>query len=525
MSAATPALRLEKTIDADKDAGATPPQRPAEVTPSLQLPKTGRPHEELMAELQALRSTDTDWKNGRCFSLVYHASDAHSAFLKGAHNTFFSENGLNPMAFKSLKRMEHEVVRMAARLFHGDDNAVGTMTTGGTESLLMAVKTYRDLARKTRPWILFPEIVLPATAHVAFDKGAHYFGVKIRWAKIGPDMRANVAAMKKLINRNTIMIGASAPQYPHGVIDPISDIAALAREKNIPMHVDACVGGFMLPFVEKLGHHVPVWDFRVPGVTSISADLHKYGYTAKGASLIVYRDMKYLKHQFFISTDWPGGVYASPSMPGTRSGGAIAAAWAGLQAMGEDGYLALTEKALQACDQLKQGIGAIAGVKVIGSEHCTIVTWASAAKDVDVYAVADQMEDRGWLVDRQQNPACVHLTVTANHLPIVSQYVADLATCVAHVRAHPEEKSRGNAAMYGMMAKVPVRAMIKSAVGQVMEGMYGKDGTVDLQKAQGNSPLDRFIAEHQEKVFTVLDRVDTLRRKVQTLTGTDNGRL
>jgi glutamate/tyrosine decarboxylase-like PLP-dependent enzyme len=306
------------------------------------------------------------------------------------------------------------------------------------------------------------------------------------------------------------MIAGSAPQYPHGVVDPIEALGKLAREKNIPLHIDACVGGFMLPFVEKLGRHVPLWDFRVPGVTSISADLHKYGYTAKGASVILYRNMDYLKHQFFVATDWPGGIYVSPSIPGTRAGGAIAAAWAGLQAMGVEGYCALTEKALQACDKLKAGIAAIDGLKVIGSEHCTIVTWTSAAKDVDVYAVADQLEDRGWHVDRQQHPACVHLTVTANHLPIVDDYLRDLAAAVAHVRAHPEVKSRGNAAMYGMMAKVPVRALVKQAALKVMEGMYGKDGAVDPAAAQGTGVVDVWIANNQEKVLKVLDAVDDI---------------
>jgi sphinganine-1-phosphate aldolase len=492
------ALRLQKD---EQD-------RPAPPAPVRTVPLKGVAHDTLLAQLDALHADDADWKTGRCFSLVYHASDEHTAFLKAASSSFFSENGLNPMAFKSLKRMEHEVVRMAASMLHGDDDVVGTMTSGGTESLLLAVKTYRDLAKKTKPWIVFPEVVLPATAHVAFDKAGHYFGVKIRWAPIGADMRVDVKSVRRLINRNTIMIAGSAPQYPHGVVDPIEALGKLAQEKGIPLHVDACVGGFMLPFVEKLGRHVPLWDFRVPGVTSISADLHKYGYTAKGASVILYRNMEFLKHQFFIATDWPGGIYVSPSIPGTRAGGAIAAAWAGLQAMGVEGYCALTEKALQACDKLKAGIAAIDGLKVIGSEHCTIVTWTAASKDVDVYAVADQLEDRGWHVDRQQHPACVHLTVTANHLPVVDDYLRDLAAAVAHVRAHPEVKSRGNAAMYGMMAKVPVRALVKQAALKVMEGMYGKDGAVDPAAAQGDGVVDVWIAKNQEKVLKVLDAVD-----------------
>jgi hypothetical protein len=218
--------------------------------------------------------------------------------------------------------------------------------------------------------------------------------------------------------------------------------------------------------------------------------------------------MDWLTHQFFISTEWPGGIYASPSIPGTRAAGPIAAAWAGLQAMGIDGYLELAKRALEATERLKEGLKRIEGLRVIGSEHCTIVAWGSTSKDVDIYAVADQLEDRGWLVDRQQNPACVHCTLTANHLPVIDAYLKDVEDAVAYVRAHPEVKSRGNAAMYGMMAKVPVRAMVKSAVERVMQGMYGKSGKVDLTASQGTGPIDRFVAEHQAAVMDVLDTID-----------------
>ena len=238
------------------------------------IPQRGADHRTLLQQLTAMRADDTDWKNGRCFSLVYHASDEHTALLKEASAQFFCENALNPMAFKSVKRMEHEVVRMAAGLMNGTSEVVGTMTSGGTESLLLAVKTYREYAKQHKPWVLFPEMILPSTAHAAFDKASHYFGVKIRWAPVGADLRVDVKAVKRLINRNTILIVGSAPQYPHGVVDPIEALAKLALQHKLGLHVDACVGGFMLPFIERLGHSVPRWDFRVDGVTSISADLH-----------------------------------------------------------------------------------------------------------------------------------------------------------------------------------------------------------------------------------------------------------
>ena len=490
--------------------GMLKPAEPPAVTTIPQAPK-GR--DELLAALRALRGNDADWRRGRVFSLVYDAGEAHLELLKQAHSLYFCENGLNPMAFQSLKRMEGEVVRMAADLMHGGPQAVGTMTSGGTESLLMAVKAARDRARKHKPWIRHPELVMPDSAHAGFDKAAHYFGVKLRRAKLDGDFRVDLRSVKRLINRNTVLLVGSAPQYPHGVVDPIEDIAALGLAKGIPVHVDACVGGFMLPFVERLGRPVPRWDFRVPGVTSISADLHKYGYAAKGASVILYRDMDHLKHQFFVATDWPGGIYASPSMPGTRPGGPIAAAWTCLQALGIEGYTELTRGALQSADRLRAGIARIEGLKLLGLPHCTIVTWGSAARDVDVYAVADQMEERGWHMDRQQWPACVHMTVMAQHGPVVDDYLRDLEASVRFVRAHPELKSKGNAAMYGMMAKVPLRFMVKSAVRGVLEGMYAPGGGApDLTKP----PVDGFVGEllekHGDKVQRALDRVDVIRQ-------------
>jgi glutamate/tyrosine decarboxylase-like PLP-dependent enzyme len=439
------------------------------------LPERPAPFDEILAEMASFRQNDADWKGGKVWSLVYHAGDDFSDFLKRAHNLYFSENALNPMAFKSLRRMEAEIVRMTASMLHGDQNVAGTMTTGGTESILMAIKAYRERG-KTRG-ITRPELVLPESAHVAFEKAGHYFNVKLRKAPLDRDFKVDVDAMRRLINRNTIALVASAPQYPQGVIDPIEAVGALALEKKLPLHVDSCIGGFVLPWIEKLGRKVPLWDFRVPGVTSISADVHKYGFSPKGASVVVYRSMDYLKHQFFISTDWSGGVYASATMPGTRPGGAISAAWAAMVGMGEEGYLKHTAALLEAFDTLRSGIPRIPGLVVVGEPEASLIAWSSEGYErneprLDVYAVAAQMEARGWTVDRQQYPASVHLTVTSNHRDVASAYLADLREAAAYVAAHPEEKSDGNAAMYGLMAKVPVRALVRQGVQKVMESLY-----------------------------------------------------
>jgi glutamate/tyrosine decarboxylase-like PLP-dependent enzyme len=291
-------------------------------------PEQGRSYAEILAQLESFAADDPNYKDARTWSLVYYKDEEYTQFLEKAYAKYFSANGLNPTAFKSLKRLEKEVLRFTARLFHVDDEACGVMTSCGTESCMLAVKTYRDLGRSKG--IRKPEMIIPETAHVAWDKGAEYFGVKIRRAPLASDWGVDVKAVEKMINRNTVMILGSAPEYPHGIIDPIEKLGALAKKHNIPLHVDSCVGGYILPFIEMTGRKVPLWDFRVEGVTSISADIHKYGFAAKGASCILYRNIDYFKHQVFVNEIWPVGMFASPAFLGTRPGGAYAAAWAAI---------------------------------------------------------------------------------------------------------------------------------------------------------------------------------------------------
>lgn len=479
------------------------------------IPPTGQPHDDLIEQMRAMQGDDIDWQSGKTWSLLYPVSDEHEHLLERAQALFMNTNGLNPMAFKSLKQLESEVVQMTASMLNGPTDAVGTMTSGGTESILMAVKAARDRARSKKPWIRSPEMVVPRTIHVAFDKAAHYFGVKPVYVATGDDGRVLVPAMKKAVGRNTILLAASAPQYPHGVVDPIPEIGALASKRKLPFHVDACFGGFMLPWLEKLGIPLPHWDFRVPGVTSISADVHKYGYAAKGASIVVYRSMDYLKHQFFVSTDWPGGIYASPTMAGTRPGGPIAAAWAALHAMGEDGYLDLARKALDVTRQLRAGVEAIPGLQPVAELQSTVVTWRSVDPAVDTYAVADQLAERGWAVDRQQYPACIHCSVNAWNAASVAPYLADLRAAVEHVRANPQLKTEGEAAMYGMMAKVPLRGFVKASVREVMAGMYAPDGGApDLGKVgegEDDGPLLKLVGRYGDQAMALLDKLALVR--------------
>ena len=424
------------------------------------IPAQGRAPDDILADLRGRQADDTDWRRGRVFSLVYHAGDAHEDLVKRAHATYASANLLNPMAFKSLKQLEKELVEMAGGLMHGS-GVVGTVTSGGTESILCAVAAYRDRAKK---W--WPELVVPRTIHPAFDKAAHYFGVRLVKVDVKDDLRADVRAMAKKISRRTIGLVASAPQYPHGVVDPIAELGEVAQKHGLPLHVDACVGGFVLPWLEKLGRPVPRWDFRVPGVTSISADLHKFGYAGKGASLLLWRSLADLKHQIFVATEFPGGIYASPTMIGTRPGGPIAAAWAALQGQGEQGYLALANEAAMAADRLRTGIRAL-GLRVLPSDS-TIVSYTGPS----VFALADQLEARGWSVDRMHRPEAIHLTVTANHAPIVDDYLADLGAALAAVRANPHLAKEGSAPMYGMAAKLPVRRLVAHNVRKMIAEMY-----------------------------------------------------
>jgi glutamate/tyrosine decarboxylase-like PLP-dependent enzyme len=457
------------------------------------IPRTGVPRDEVLKRLADLAGQDADWKGNRLFSLVYHHSDRHDGLLRAAHDAFHSANGLNPMAFRSLKRLEAEVVAMTADLFHGGPGVVGTMTSGGTESILLAVLACREHARAHRPWILRPEIVVPASAHAAFYKAGQYFDVRIVRAPLGPDFRADVDAIRRRITWQTIAIVGSAPCYPYGVVDPIAELGELAASKGVGLHVDACLGGYLLPFVERLppgSRHgeVPPFDFRVPGVTSISADVHKYGYAAKGASTILYRDMDHLKRQFSVETDWCGGVYASPTLAGTRPGGAIAAAWAAMQAMGQDGYLANAAALMRTARLYREGIEAIPGLRVLGSPVASVMAFGAADGGPDIYAVGDVMEKKGWHIDRVQNPAGLHLILNPGHEGVAARYLADLRAAVDHVRRHPEAAAEGSAPMYGMIAKIPLRGLVRRNVLAFMTKMYAPDAGGGAAAGDGDAP-------------------------------------
>lgn len=410
---------------------STPSELPMNSS-EFSIPRKGRSKKEILAEMRLVRDHDVKWEQGRVFGLVFHINDEIDDLLKEAFTMFFSENGLNPTAFPSLRKFETEVVAMTAALLGGDENVCGNMTTGGTESLLMAVKTARDWARSRRPDIREPEMVLPHTAHPALDKAAEYFGVRAVHVPVRPDFRADVDAMRSAITPNTILMVGSAPSYPHGVVDPIPELAALAQEHGLLFHTDSCVGGFMLPYARKLGYPIPDFDFRVPGVTSMSADLHKYGYAAKPASVVLYRTSELRRFQMFVSIDWPGGIYPSPTMTGSRPGGPVAAAWALMNFLGEEGYLHITDVVMKAAKHIQAGVDAIPGLQVLSDPEMSV--FAIASDRLDIYEVADELELRGWHLDRQHFPKCLHVTVNYVHAAVADEFLSDLAACAALVR-------------------------------------------------------------------------------------------
>ena len=402
----------------------------------------GRSVDDVLAELDGFKGRDVRWREGRAFTLTYFASEEVAAVQERAYSAYLSENGLNTDAFPSLRKLQSEVVDTVSGWLHGGTEAAGFMTSGGTESILLAVRAARERARAERG-ITEPEMVLPTSAHAAFEKAADYFGVRSIRVPVGPDWRADANAMLAAITDRTVLMVASAPQYPQGVVDPVVAIATIASERGIPCHVDACMGGVTLPFLERLGEPIAPWDFRVPGVTSISVDLHKFGYTAKGASVLIHRSKKLRAYQTFVTDNWLGGLYGSSGIMGTKSGGAMAAAWAVMQHLGEDGYLELTRKARVATLELADGIRTIDGLILRADPETTLVSFGSL-EGTDTYAVADELWKRGWYLDRQGPPASLHCTVNAVHYGRIAEFLQDLRAVVARVGG-----ALGEAGAYG----------------------------------------------------------------------------
>jgi len=399
------------------------------------FPRAGRPWLALKSCMEEMRSDDFEWQRGRLPLHVYFAGNDVAEVVREAYAMFMAENALAPAAFPSLERMEREVLDASVELFNGPAGAGGTFTSGGSESIILAVKAAREWARARRLREgVRGEILLPSTAHPAFDKAAELMDLDAVRIEIGRDFRANVTALETAITDRTVLIVASAPSLPFGLIDPVEEIAALALEYGIWCHVDACIGGYIAPFARKLGYPVPRFDFTISGVRSISADLHKFGYAAKGASALLLRNRADAAFHAFEFANWPKGKYITPNLLGTRPGGAIAAAWAVIHYLGEDGYLELTARVMKVRDRYIEGIAAIPDLKLLVQPDLSVIAYGSDV--VDIAAVGDQLLERGWYMSRIAQPPSLHQTITLAQEAVVDDFLAELANAVDQVQRH-----------------------------------------------------------------------------------------
>ena len=401
------------------------------------LPQKGRSSDEVIAELEAKRADDVRWADGRTFGMIYDGGPAVHEVAERAARLYLHENALNTRAFPSLGTIQSEVVGWTADLLHAGPERAGFLTSGGTESILCAVLAARERGEKERG-VTDPEMVVTESAHAAFHKAAHLFGIRLHKTPVRSNWEADLDAMDEQINDRTVLVVGSAPQYPQGVIDPIPEIAALAARVGAHCHVDACMGGFVLPFAEQIGRAVPRWDFRVEGVDSISADIHKLGYSPKGVSVILYRNRSLRRHQTFVFDDWLGGFYASPNLQGSRSGMPMATAWAVMQHLGLEGYQALTRETLENADRMRAGIGKTDGLRVLGDSQYHLIAMASeleadGSESLDVFALGDALLSRGWYHDRQKPPDTLHSTVSNTNAGVIEDYLEALQECVHEV--------------------------------------------------------------------------------------------
>lgn len=437
----TEEAKIEQAV-AEAFAKMHPYRETAESYPAL--PIKGRDRQDIVRELRAMAETeDARWENGQVSGSYYHGGKDHYAFLNQVFSLFSHVNLLQRDMCPSGTKFEAEIVSMTAHLLHSAaakarnrrDEVVGAVTSGGSESIMLAMLAYREQARDTRG-VMAPEMVVPSTAHPAFDKGAHCFGIRLIRVPIGADFLADVAAMRAAITPRTIALAGTAVNYAHGLIDPLEALSDLALEHGIGLHVDGCLGGFLLPWVARLGYDIPPFDFRLPGVTSMSCDTHKWGFGLKGTSVILYHNRELRRYQYFSKTDWQGGLYASPTMAGSRSGGLTAATWAAMVSLGEEGYMEMARHIMRAADTIRHGAAGIPEIRIAGHPTYCI---AFLSDEVNIFHVNDYLAGRGWRMNGLQNPPGFHFCVTGPQTApgVAERFVADLRDAVAYSRNPP----------------------------------------------------------------------------------------
>lgn len=439
------------------------------------LPSSGISRDKILAEVQAMHDLESNrWKDGYVSGGIYHGDNEHIEFLNKVYALQSQSNPLHSDLFPSATKYEAEIVSMVAHM-HGkgktdtSGDVCGTVTSGGTESILCAMKVYRDRALEERG-ITEPEMIVPITAHAAFDKASQYFHIKQVKIPVGNSYEATAEAVKRAINNNTVVVVGSAPAFPHGTFDHIEAMSNVALKHKVGFHTDCCLGGFVVPFAEKLGYKVPVVDFRLPGVTSMSVDTHKYGYAAKGTSVVLYRTEELRHYQFYATADWPGGLYNSPTLAGSRPGALSAACWASMLSMGEEGYLKATKAIFETADFIKHEVKHIPDIKLLGHPHWIL---AFASDSLNIYEVLDQMTKRHWNLNGLQKPACFHIALTLRHTQpgVAQRFVQDLKDSVAAVKSSPGSKE-GMAPIYGMASSLPFRGMVTDILKKYLDAVY-----------------------------------------------------
>ncbi len=469
----------------------------------MQIAENGMTRDAIFQRLATFRRNDIKWQEGRTYGYIFDPGADVMEVGKAAYNAFLSENGLDFTVFPSLLQLERDLAAFGAHHLRGDAHVVGNFTSGGTESIMLAVKAARDFYRHQRPEIQTPEMILPTTAHAAFHKAAHYLGVKATTVPVDPQtFRADVQQVADAIGDQTIMIVGSAPSYAHGVVDPIADLAALAQKNDLWMHTDACMGGFLLPYFRRLGEPVPDFDFTVPGVTSISVDLHKYAYTPKGASLVLYRHKDYRKYQIFACSRWIGYTIVNNAIQSSKSGGPMAAAWAVLNYVGDKGYLEIARKKLSAVKKIIDGIGRIDGLRLLTRPDMCLISFTSDA--VNVFHIIDEMNRRGWYIQPSlsfdNSPAHIHLSVNASNVGWEDELLDNLAECVAIARALPDGELVG--LIKDSLENVDLATLSDADVMNIMAAAGVSDGMLPERMADINGALDMLPAAARESILT-----------------------
>ncbi len=468
----------------------------------MKIPQKGMSKDDIFERLGDYRSRDLDWQSGRVFGYIFDPGPEVRDVAKEAYGMFLTENGLDFTAFPSLLRLENELVGMMRHHLNGDEQVVGNFTSGGTESIMLAVKSARDYFRAKKPQIKEPEMILPATAHAAFHKAAHYLGVRVVQVPVAPaSYKADVKAIAEAIGPNTILIVGSAPSYTHGVIDPIREMAALALEKEILFHCDACVGGFMLPYFRRLGASVPEFDFSVPGVTSISVDLHKYAYAAKGASIILYRNKNIRRYQIFACSHWTGYTVVNNAVQSSKSGGPMAAAWAVINYIGDEGYLEFARKKLEATRKVVEGIEQIDGLRILGKPEMCLVAFTS--DDLNVFHIIDEMNSKGWYIQPAlsygNSPRHIHMSINVSNVNWIDQFLSDLAGAVEKARQSKSDESSEQ--LRQMISSIDFSSMSEEDFASMLQ-LAGIDGeALPERMADINEIMDFLSPEIREQLL------------------------